>query len=224
MKSRGPAMTVSHRQQISNRYLHLIDNQLPTQYYPRVGFHGTTEHSTAVNSSLQLVNSASYPPCSIFSRNKEPNSLDYITWLPVWPYLGVDGSFSGKDVGFRGSNTPSTLVYLPEHIEGQVDRDTNVAVNSQQLPICLITARVVILDCKINGRYLRSDKILNIPISLCKNFPAVENDDDDKKRERDPGCVGLEAASEWDLGIPINALSFQGLQKVQVGYKYRYPG
>ena len=109
---------------------HVIDSV--TVGYVVYIFHSRPHHRAAVLSTTKakVVN---FPGTQLFEHflcYPEPHFLKPVPWLVLRPDLSIDGCLSRPNVGFRRLDEFGPLQDLPEYVEGSVDRDTHVAIDS----------------------------------------------------------------------------------------------
>ena len=114
--------------------------------------------------------------CRGISRNPEPHPLHKVSWYPVFPDFSINGRLAGPDISFAWVDGLCPLEDLPEKVEAEVDGDSNVLQR-----MLAYFRRPSVDELGASGTY-GSDEILSIPvtdtISLGKDLPAVEKDDD----------------------------------------------
>jgi len=121
-------------------------------------------------------------------RYPEPDPLKNISWHGNLPLLGIQCSLTTPDICFSWIDEAGALEDLPESVEEEEDGNTNI----------------------------RGEEIGDVPFAVGEDFPSIEEDDDGKVDEGEPGSVWLEWGLE-DEPIAIDALSDESGAESQIG-------
>lgn len=79
-----------------------------------------------------LLNNSSLNPllvtsCKNFSLcNPEPDLLDPISWVVLWPHLRIKRSLASPNIRFVRLDELGPLEDLPEEIEAEIDGNSNI--------------------------------------------------------------------------------------------------
>jgi len=126
--------------------------------------------------------------------NPEPDSLEYIARMLLGPHLVVNRVLSGPNVRLASAHKARALEDLPEEVQHEEDGDVDV------------------------GR----EEVGRGPVAIDEDGKAIEDDDDTKVDEREPGRVWLPLGFE-DEGVAVNVLRNQGIPEAQIGDANGHP-
>lgn len=100
--------------------------------------------------------------------NPEPYPLQEVPWESLRPVLVIDGSLASPDIGSLGIHHLTALKDLPEQIQDNKDRDTNI----------------------------RRDEVCSVEVPSSKDVKSIENDDNQEEDQRYIRLIRLEWSME----------------------------